>query len=215
LFAGALIDIGGEVMALKESLERLKALGEAATTAQASTPANEPDETDEGSTAATGAADINKTKDAMPTRAELEDTFADAGELFATQLVSGSKIFPAEAPNASLDLINAKVDDRLFGGTVSYCDENGVLQQGTREAAVRSKFNSSVKHNLADKNIKALQSGQVEGKILSEGKDEKVVVTETAPSRREALLNTTEAGRTVLREKQNSANGKGNNGYGK
>jgi ClpP class serine protease len=136
--------------------------------------------------------------DAKPTREELEERFADPAERFALQLVVDSRILPAMQEHAATDLMNAMIDDFLYGGTVRFPNAEGQIISGTREEKERAKYAAMPRHTMAEKGITALKEGQVEGKVLAEGEDETVTTQEIGRDRIEQLLASSDAGRAVL-----------------
>lgn len=139
-------------------------------------------------------------------RAELEETFSDSAELFATQLTIENRIFPAQQGHAASAFLNAKIDDASYGGSVSYVNEEGEVVEGTREQAVRANYASMPKHGLTQKAVKGLKSGDVSGVILAEEPKEPKAEQEDkelTPERRFQLMNKTPLGQQVI------ANGKG------
>lgn len=138
-------------------------------------------------------------KDAVPTRADLEEKFSDSAELFATNMTTDSRIWPAQQAHAASDLLNAKADDVLFGGTVKFVDENGELTEGTREAAVRARYLAMPKHSLAQKSIAGIKDGSIVASVLAEGDKESVKTSEImTEERRQQLLGYSAQGQAVL-----------------
>ena len=137
-----------------------------------------------------------------PTREELEERFSDGAELFATQMVTGNKVFPAHAAFAASDILNARIDDALVGGTVKFVDESGQLSEGTREAAVRSRYQAMPTHNLTQQAIAGVKAGSVAASVLSETDKTGAKEDEPVdPERRKALLASSSLGQSVLKEK--------------
>jgi ClpP class serine protease len=159
---------------------------------------DKPDAAADTGTKAADAAPPAKDKAQLPTREELEDRFSAAGELFAMQMVTGSRIWPAMQEHAATDLINAMVDDAMVGGQVNYVNAEGQVVQGTREASVRAKYAAFPKHTLAEKSVKALGEGEADASVLKEGKEETVTTQEVTRERIDELLAMTPAGRAAL-----------------
>lgn len=135
------------------------------------------------------------------TREELEERFSDGAELFATQMMMGNHIFPAQQAHAASSLLIAKIDDSLVGGKVSYVDANGDLAEGTREEAVRATFEAMPKHSMTKKAIAGVKDGSVEAKVLKE-EDPKTSQDDDdgdiSAERREELLNQSDLGQRVI-----------------
>lgn len=138
-----------------------------------------------------------------PTREQLEERFSDSAELFAVNMTTDSRIWPSEQVHAATDLLNAKIDDVLFGGTVKFVNAEGILTEGTREASVRARYMSRPKHNLAEQSIAGLKSGSVVGQILAESDKESTkepeIVTE---ERKRQLLASSPQGQAVLAQSE-------------
>lgn len=133
------------------------------------------------------------------TREKLEDMFAKDAENFALKLTMDNRIFPAQQVYAMSDIINAMADDKLVGGTVNYVNGEGQLVSGTREEAIRARYESLPKHTMTQKAIAAVKSGDAVARVLGETangkKDEEVEMTE---DRRKYLLGLTSQGQRVL-----------------
>lgn len=149
----------------------------------------------------TGAQAADTTK---PTREELEERFTPAAELFANTLTTDSRIWPAQQEDAATDLVNAMIDDALHGGVVSFVNAEGQVVQGTREAKVRSTWGKMPKHTMAERGVKAVQEGQVEGKVLKEGEEHTETVQQISRERLDALLAQSPQGRAALDARQKS-----------
>jgi ClpP class serine protease len=104
----------------------------------------------------------------QPTREELEERFSDSAQLFALECVTTNTVFPSHAAYVASDLLTAKIDDILFGGTVKHVDEQGQLAEGTREAAVRARYKALPKHTMTQQAIAGIRNGTVAAKVLGE-----------------------------------------------
>lgn len=135
-----------------------------------------------------------------PTRQELMEKFEDAAESFAMRLTLDHRIFPAQQAHAAADLINAKIDDALHGGTIEFVNAEGVVAEGTREAAVRARYESMPKHSMTQETIAAVKEGQaVTANVLAESDPEKVKADAPITAERQTeLLALTEQGQKVL-----------------
>ena len=101
-------------------------------------------------------------------REELEEQFSDSAELFATQMTINNHILPVQQTHAASALLNARIDDALFGGTVNYADVEGNIVSGTREDAVRASYAAMPKHSLTKKAIAGVKGGSVVANVLAE-----------------------------------------------
>lgn len=161
--------------------------------------------TEAGDNAAETVAGIEgQTNPAVPllNREEIMDSFADAGELFATRLTTGHKIMPYQQSQAAMDIIIARTDDKFYGGKVPFINASGELVEGTREQAVTARYENMPKHTLTEQAVAAVEKGDVAASVLPEGKDEKVTTDVVTKERRTELLSKTEEGRKVLAEEK-------------
>ncbi len=138
-------------------------------------------------------------------RDELEETFSEGAELFATQMTVASRILPSQQAHVASDFLTAKIDDAIFGGAVNYVNAEGDVVSGTREEAAKARYESFPKHTMTQKAIAGIKSGDVAASILKpepRDKDKSVTAEEDeAPisaERREHLLSLTSQGRKVL-----------------
>lgn len=168
--------------------------------AQPATTANE-----SGSEAAVAGSDVetpvgqSEPAVVVPTREELEDAFADNAELFASRLILGHNILPAMKAHAVSSVINAMIDDKLFGGTVSFVSEKGIVIEGTREESVKALFASLPKHTKTQEAIESIKAGTVTAVVLPPVDSEKEDKDgPTTPERRMELLKSSPQGRAVL-----------------
>jgi ClpP class serine protease len=132
-------------------------------------------------------------------RNELEDQFADKAELFASKMTLKHRILPAEQSHAASDLLIAMIDDAVVTGTVRFVSAEGEVVEGTREEAVRARYEARPKHSFTQAAIKGLKEGSVQGKVLAEEDTEKA--DEAAPvstDRRKELLSQSELGRRAI-----------------
>lgn len=143
-------------------------------------------------------------EDIQARRLELEDSFSEAAELFATQQTIDNRIFPAQQEYAASDFINARIDDKLFGGTVNHVNAEGEVVAGTREEAVRARYAVMPKHTMTQRAIKGVKDGSVEAKVLVEEEKEQKAPKEDASTepisaeRRADLLSRTNQGQKAL-----------------
>lgn len=135
----------------------------------------------------------------LPTREELEDRYSDAAELFATQMTMDNRIFPAQSAHAASDMINARIDDILVGGTIKFVDEQGQLSEGTREAAVRARYQAMPQHTMTQKAVAGIKAGSVAASVLKES-DAKADEDNgpLSDERKKALLLSSSQGQAVL-----------------
>lgn len=138
------------------------------------------------------------------TREELEDQYSDAAELFASRLVTGSRLLPAQESHAVMEMVNAKIDDTLFGGQVTFIRNNEIVS-GTREEAVTARYEAAPKHGLTEKAVKAVKEGSASASVLKE-QDADSDSAPVSADRKAELLSKTPAGRHVL--SQTNGNGK-------
>ena len=199
-----------EDMSLKSLFEKFKAsdetvLDDAAGTNDETAPAATTDEPAVVPVAATTAADLQAAAlAATERRSTLADQYAVDGELFARTMIIDNRILPAEQFQAAADLINAKIDDAMFGGTVSMV-VNGALAQGTREAAVRARYESSPKHGLTQSAVAGLVAGNTKLAVLPEAEPEKESAAEImSEARRKQLLESSDQGQAVLANNANN-----------
>lgn len=135
----------------------------------------------------------------VTSREEYEERFADAAELFAVKMTTSHRIDPAQQAQAACDLINAKIDDAKYGGMVSFVNNEGILVQGTREAAVHARYESLPQHTMTQQAIKAIKEGSVVAKVLAEHDDENVKTEGPLTDERKAeLLRSSDLGQQVL-----------------
>lgn len=132
-----------------------------------------------------------------PTREELEERFSDGAELFATQMVLASRVFPAQSAYAASMLLTARIDDVLIGGSIRFVDEEGQLAEGTREASVRALYMAMPKHTMTQQAIAGIRSGSVNGSVLAET-DKTEEDAPATPERKAHLLGTSQQGQAVL-----------------
>jgi ClpP class serine protease len=132
------------------------------------------------------------------TREQMEDTYASDGELFAERMTTDSRIWPKDQAGVACELINAKIDDAMFGGTVKFVDENGELAAGTREAMIRAKYASMPKHTMAQQAIVGVKDGSVKAKVLAETEIETVKTEIVSEDTKNELLALTEQGRKAI-----------------
>lgn len=152
-------------------------------------------------------------EDIQARRLELEDSYSDAAELFATQMTIENRIFPAQQEYAASDLLNARIDDTLFGGTVNHVNAEGEVVSGTREEAVRARYAVMPKHTMTQKAIKGVNDKSVVAKVLAEeDKEEKAPKVGTAGDtsvesisneRKAELLGKTQQGQKALAQGSN------------
>lgn len=133
------------------------------------------------------------------TRDQLEEMFADAAELFATKETIAHRIVPALQGHAAADLLNAMIDDKLYGGGVNYVDAKGFVVNGTREDQVRARYSVMPPHTKTQEAIKAIKEGTLTAKVLPEADAEAVKVDgPIAPDRKVELLAKSQQGQAVL-----------------
>jgi ClpP class serine protease len=138
------------------------------------------------------------------TREELEERFSDSAELFATQTMMENKVYPAYAAHVASDLLTARIDDTLYGGTVSFVNSEGQLTEGTREEQTRARYKAMPKHTMTQAAIPGIKAGTVKASVLAESdktdeKDDSEPITE---ARRKELLGTSVQGQAVLKTAQ-------------
>jgi ClpP class serine protease len=140
-------------------------------------------------------------------RNELTTQFEDSVIDFAERVVMDSKALPAEGIDVAQDMLDAKLDDAIYGGTVSFLDAEGKEVVGTREQKIRAKYERKPKHSMADRRIAALNNGDTQGKILKPDAKDSVDNKDDGPpsqQRQYELLATSTQGRQVLEEKSKS-----------
>lgn len=152
-------------------------------------------------------------EDIQARRLELEDSFSDAAELFATQMTIENRIFPAQQEYAASDLLNARIDDTLFGGTVNHVNAEGEVVSGTREEAVRARYAVMPKHTMTQKAIKGVNDKSVVANVLAEeDKEEKAPkagkagdesLVSISDERKAELLGKTQMGQKALAQGSN------------
>lgn len=133
-------------------------------------------------------------------RDQLEEQFSANAELFATQMTIGSHILPAQQGYAASDLMIALIDDKLIGGKVAFLNADGEVVTGTREDAVRARYEAMPKHSLTKKAVAGIKEGHVEAKVLA-GESKESKDADDAPmteERRRELLGLTSQGQRVL-----------------
>lgn len=133
----------------------------------------------------------------VPTYEELEERFSDAAELFASQMTFGNKVLPAHSAYAASELLNAKIDDTLHGGSIRFVDENGMLSEGTREAAVRARYAALPAHTMTEKAIVGIRAGSIAASVLADNNEEKKDGP-ISEERRKELLAQSSQGQAVL-----------------
>lgn len=205
-----------EDMGLKNLVAKFRASEETTIDAQAQDAENlesgtEASEGQQGETVTPSAGTIEPTVEgvteenvqATVTREQLEEQFSDSAELFAVTLTTRSKIFPAQQAHAASQLINAKIDDFMFGGSISFVNEEGVLTEGTREAAVRAMYEAMPKHSMTQNAISGIKDNTVTAVVLPESDTEMVAVDgPISEERRRQLLGMTELGQKAMRAAQ-------------
>lgn len=135
------------------------------------------------------------------TREELEDDFSENASLITETWVLGHKILPAERPQAVCDMVNAKVDDAMFGGEVSFINSKGQLIQGTREEAARARYDNRKPHSLTKPSVKAVaDNGSNKVMVLDESEDDTSKAADGAMSeeRRKFLMGLSGQGQAAL-----------------
>jgi ClpP class serine protease len=137
-------------------------------------------------------------------REELTERFQAGAEDFAEKMVLASKIDPAQAAHVAVDLINAQIDDTITGTMVQFITAEGRVAEGTREAAVRAKYNAWPKHTMTQEAVKSVKNGSVVAQVLAEGDPEKVTDGPVSPERRKELLGLTSQGQAVLANSNNN-----------
>lgn len=144
----------------------------------------------------------------QPSRDELEAQFSDGAELFATQMTLAHRIHAAEQVHAASDLLIAKIDDAVTGTLVNYVNAEGEVVEGTREEAVRARYEARPKHSFTQRAIVAVKNGDVEAKVLAEEPKEGVdpESVPTSDARREKLLSLSDQGQNVLKRKAQGSN---------
>ena len=189
-----------DTMGFTDLINKFKSSDDTTSEAEA-LDASQAEESDESADASNGQEEQGQATvpaQAQFSREELEERFADSAELFAVTLTTDSKIYPAQQAHAASDLLNARIDDTMFGGTVKFVDENGLLAEGTREAAVRARYQSLPKHTLAQQQLKAVKEGSVEAVVLSEVDATESKEGPISEERKLQLLKTTELGQRVI-----------------
>lgn len=155
---------GGGDMSLWDKLKGNKGgeKGRAATTGQASSGAGRP------LTVKQMLADLDAK------RPDLEARFEDTALLYATRLVTNSVIPSAVEGDVAFEMQTALVDDALYGGTVIFpvmdAGGNETEAEGTRQQQIEAKYQRWPKQSLAEKRVRAVQDGEEEGQVLSEGR---------------------------------------------
>lgn len=138
----------------------------------------------------------------LPSREELEARFADSAELFATNMVTSNKLFPANTMHTASEMLTAMIDDFRFGGQVSFANERGEIVEGTREQAVRARYEAMPGHTVTQKAIKGIQDGSVEAVVLKETGN---VSDENAPmtkERHDELLKMSDQGLAAINNRK-------------
>jgi ClpP class serine protease len=147
-------------------------------------------------------------------RATLEDEFEALATVEVEKLVLQHKVLPADAPQAILELVNARIDDSMFGGQdVLFINAEGQAVTGTREDAAKARLESRQAHSLTQP---AIQAVKVDGKtsnlkatILGESEDDTSTEAEhdrpMSDERRAKLLGASAQGQQVLQAKQQQA----------
>lgn len=133
------------------------------------------------------------------TREQYEEQFSDAAELFATQMTYDNRIFPAQQAHAASDLLIAKIDDARYLGKVGFVNAEGEIVEGTREDAIRARYNAMPKHSMTKKAIAGVKEGSIAAHVLAaEDKEDAKANGPIDPNRRQELLSLTQQGRQAL-----------------
>lgn len=152
-----------------------------------------------GLTNGTGA---NEDTSVPVTRESLEDRFSDSVKAYVSGLLLSSKITPAEQGAVISELMMALVDDELHPGAVNFINSKQEQVTGSREDAVKDKYDARTPHKLLGNAVPQVQEDKDKGQNLIElaqpettEKDKNGPMTE---ERRKELLNATSRGRQVL-----------------
>lgn len=181
---------------------------------------NETDDVEEGTEAGdgegTGKPKVLTAAEIQARRGELTATFEDDVITFAENVVMESKCMPAEAMDVAQDMMDAKLDDAIYGGTVSFLNAENKEVTGTREAKVRAKYERKPKHSMAARHVAALKRGDVKGHVLKpsakaetdtgEDDDEATDISEVSDERKDELLAKSSQGRMVLAQRKRDNN---------
>jgi ClpP class serine protease len=162
--------------------------------------APEGEQADEGQDKEGSKAAVAKTVAQVFTRESLAEDFAEGAELFATQMVIDNRVVPAQQAYAAMDLLNARIDDKMHGGTVTYVDASGIEATGTREDAVRARYQTMPKHNMTQRAINGVKDGSVIAQVLGED-DKKEKDGPMTEERRNSLLNHSTQGQAALAQR--------------
>jgi hypothetical protein len=186
-------------------------IDETAETLQQGQPAETTNES-EGSVAA-GATDgadagvqppANDPEAVRAEREKLEESFSDAAELFATQMTLAHRILPAEQAHAASEFLIARIDDSIIGSSVSFVDAEGQIVEGTREEAVRARYEARPKHSYTKRAIQSVRAGDTVARVLADepkesgDEDSKPVSSE----RKAKLMGLSDLGQRVLHNGQ-------------
>ena len=189
-------------MGFKDMLNRIKPTSKTLDndTAQVTTPATESpkDKVAEGATTAAGTGATNNANLLQVSREDLMNQASDAGELFASKLVTSKKIYPFQQAGAAVEFINARADDAMLGGKITYINPLGEAVEGTREQAVTSKYEALQPHSLTEQAVEGVRTGAVTANVLAEGDEEKVKVEGVSDERKKQLLASSTQGRSAL-----------------
>lgn len=137
-----------------------------------------------------------------PTREELEERFSDGAELFASQMVTSHKLFPAQASYAASDLLTARIDDVIIGGKVNFVNGEGQIAEGTREEQVRARYSAMPAHTMTQKAVSGIKDGSVAAVVLAETNKKSTDDDTVTADRKAALLNSSIQGQTVIANAQ-------------
>jgi ClpP class serine protease len=151
------------------------------------------------------------------TRAQLEDEFEALATAEVNNLILQSKVIPADAPQAILEIVNARIDDAMFGGNdVLFVNAQGQTVTGTREEAAKARLESRQAHKLTQPAIPAVkqdgQTSNLRATILGESEDDTSAEANherpVTADRKAQLLAASPQGQQVLAQKQ-TTNGNG------
>lgn len=133
-------------------------------------------------------------------REELEETYSDKAELFATNMVMDSRIFPNEMAHCAGDYLTALIDDKLHGGTTSFVTADGEVTTGTRAEACQARYASRSQHTMTKKIIAGVKKGDIAAHVLQDTPKEDVdaMTGDMSAERRAQLLGSSEMGQKAL-----------------
>lgn len=214
-----------ETMGLKDLVSKFTASNDTVVDEQQGQPADNSTEESEDAVVAGGDANGNGTATAtqpvvpvavLPNREQLEEQYSDGAELFATQMTLAHRILPAEQVHAASDLLIARIDDAMMGALiarvgdssisalVNYVNAEGEVVEGTREEAVRARYEARPKHSFTQRAVAAVKAGDVVAKVLAEEpKEEKDPESVPTPdARREKLLSLSDQGQNALKARK-------------